>query len=71
MAVNFEIEKHIAKLGKSSRDGFTKELNLVSWNNRKPKYDIRPWDESHSLCQKGITLSDEEMEDLKTALSNL
>lgn len=68
--VKFEIVKHIALLSETSR-GWTKELNLVSWNNREPKYDIRDWDPSHEKMGKGVTLSNEEFDKLKEVLSSL
>ena len=39
--IKFEITKHLGVLSQSTK-GWTKELNLVSWNDREPKYDIRP-----------------------------
>ena len=48
--------------------GWTKELNLVSWNGAEPKYDVRQWSPDHSRMGKGISLSREEAEDLKTLL---
>ena len=68
--ISFEIEKEIAVLSERTKDGFQKELNLVSWNGRKAKYDIRSWDEHHEKMQKGITLSEEEIKNLKEALNN-
>lgn len=49
--------------------GWTKELNLVSWNNGAPKYDIRQWSPDHSKMGKGISLSREEAEELKKLLT--
>jgi hypothetical protein len=37
--IKFEIIKNIGVLSESSK-GWTKELNLVSWNERDPKYDL-------------------------------
>ena len=36
--LKFEITQHIAELGDNGR-GWTKEFNLVSWNDREPTYD--------------------------------
>lgn len=58
--VKFEIKEHIETLSSNER-GWTKELNLVSWNDNAPRYDIREWNEDHSRMGKGITLSREEM----------
>jgi hypothetical protein len=38
--IKFEITQHIGVLSESSK-GWTKELNLINWNGREPKYDIR------------------------------
>ena len=61
--LTFTIVKHIAVLS-VSKSGWKKELNLVSWNKREPKYDIREWDEEHKSMGKGITLSTEELDTL-------
>jgi hypothetical protein len=64
----YEIVEKIAVLSESSK-GWTKELNLISWNDRDPKYDIREWSPDGEKMGKGITLSNEEVAILKTALS--
>jgi len=66
----FEIVKKIGVLGESS-NGWKKEVNIISWNERKPKLDIRDWDESHERMGKGITLSREEAENLKELLKEM
>jgi len=63
----YEIVERIAVLSESTK-GWTKELNLISWNDRDPKYDIREWSPDGEKMGKGITLSDEEMAILKSAL---
>ena len=65
----FEIVETLAVLSESSK-GWTKELNLVSWNEREPKYDIREWAPDNSKMGKGITLSNEEAAVLKKALDS-
>lgn len=57
--IKFSITKKIGVLSESSK-GWHKELNLVSWNDRDPKYDIRDWDPDHQKMGKGITLTDDE-----------
>ena len=59
----------IAVLSESSK-GWTKELNLISWNDREPKYDIREWSPDGTKMGKGVTLSEEEVEVLKKALES-
>ena len=66
----YEITRQIAVLS-TNKSGWTKELNLVSWNGKEAKYDIREWAPGHEKMGKGITLSNEEMEELKKAIENL
>ena len=46
----------------SNDQGWTKELNIISWNDMAPKYDIRDWSPDHSKMGRGITLYASEME---------
>ena len=68
--IKFEIVKKIGVLSKSEK-GWAKELNLVSWNDREPKYDIRAWSPDGQTMRKGITLSKEELVTLKELLSKM
>lgn len=68
--IKFEIKGKIGVLSESSK-GWSKELNLISWNDKEAKYDIREWDPSHEKMGKGVTLSVEEMRKLKEMLNNL
>ena len=61
--IKYEIKKEIGVLTESNR-GWTKELNIISWNNAAPKMDIRDWAPEHEKMGKGITLSQEEAETL-------
>lgn len=47
---------------------FHKELNMVSWNDRDPVYDLRGWNEDHTEMTKGVTMSEEEYQELKNKL---
>jgi len=67
--VEYSIEKHLAILS-TSNSGWTKELNLISWNNRPAKFDIRDWAPEHVKMGKGVTLSDEEADSLISAILN-
>ncbi len=69
MEIKYEIVKSIGVLSISPK-GWRKELNLVSWNDREAKYDIREWSEDHSKMSKGITLSKEEILKLKELLND-
>ena len=65
--IKYEIVKNIAVLS-TSASGWSKELNLISWNDREPKYDLRDWSADHSKIGKGVTLSKEELLALKEFL---
>jgi hypothetical protein len=66
--IEFKVARRIAVLGPSGKD-WSMELNLVGWNGREPKLDIRTWDPSHERMGKGITLTREEAAKLKDALA--
>ena len=68
--ISFEIVEHIGVLSTGSK-GWTKELNLISWNGRAPKYDLREWSPEHDKIGKGVTLSKEELEALKDLLQKM
>ncbi|GMA48261.1 YdbC family protein [Tetragenococcus muriaticus] len=65
---SYEILEEIAVLSENAK-GWRKELNLVSWNGRPPKFDLRDWSPEHEKMGKGVTLSNEEFEALKQAVS--
>ena len=57
--IQYEIVKEIAVLSASDR-GYTKEINLISWNGKEPKYDVRSFSPNREKCGKGITLNADE-----------
>jgi hypothetical protein len=65
----FEIFEKLGPLSESTKTGWTKELNLVSWNEREPKFDIREWSPDHLRMGKGVTLTREEAASLAVLLS--
>ena len=65
--LKYEIKKSLGVIGEGTK-GWKKEVNLVSWNDRKPKLDIRDWDETHEKMGKGITLNEQEIRTLKDQL---
>ncbi|HHX62473.1 MAG TPA: hypothetical protein GX707_17445 [Epulopiscium sp.] len=68
--IKYEIKQNFGVLSESAK-GWTKELNMISWNDREPKYDLRDWDSKHEKMGKGITLSAEELKKLKEILNNM
>ena len=68
--IKYEIIKKIGLLS-TTGSGWAKELNLVSWNDREPKYDIREWSPDREKMGKGVTLSKEELLALKELLNTM
>lgn len=67
--IKYEIVEKIGVLSTTEK-GWSKELNLVSWNGREPKFDLRDWNEDHNKMGKGITLTKEEYDKLKDLLNS-
>ena len=68
--LKYEIVKSLGVLSESP-SGWTKELNLVSWNGREPKYDIREWAPEHTKMGKGVTMSGNEVILLRDLLNEV
>lgn len=62
--LKYEIKEYIGVLSENAK-GWKKELNLVSWSEHAPKYDIREWNEDHTRMGKGVTLSQDEFDNLR------
>ena len=60
----YEITEEIGVLSENAK-GWRKELNMVSWNDAEPKYDLRDWAPEHEKMGKGITMTEEEFQKLK------
>lgn len=62
--IKYEIIEEIGVLSENAK-GWRKEFNKISWNGAAPKYDIRDWAPGREKMGKGVTLSEEEMAELK------
>lgn len=65
--IKYDIVEEIGVLSENAK-GWRKELNLISWNGAKPKFDIRDWAPDHEKMGKGVTLSEEELATLKSII---
>lgn len=65
----FNIEKHIATLSGSEGE-VTKQVNLISWNDKAAVLDIRAWS-GKGKPYKGVTLSWSEAIALRDALNEM
>ncbi|MDD7730856.1 MAG: PC4/YdbC family ssDNA-binding protein [Ezakiella sp.] len=55
----------------NSKNGWTKEINIISWNGADGKVDIRSWSPDHSRMGKGISLTVEEFKALKELMDEI
>jgi len=67
---NYEVLKTIGTLSEAE-NGWKKELTVVRWNNREPKFDIRNWSPEKDRMGRGVTLTKEELLSLKQLLNHL
>jgi hypothetical protein len=65
--IAYEVLEKFGVLSESST-GWTKELRLMNWNNRGPRYDLREWSPGDKKASRGITLSLREMRALQELL---
>jgi hypothetical protein len=68
--IKFEIVQKLGALSKSA-SGWEKQLNLISWNDRDPKYDLRDWSPDGQTMGKGATLTKDELKALKELLNKM
>ena len=54
-----------------SQTGWTKEFNIVSWNEREPKYDIREWSPDRSKMSKGVSFTKDELLKLRELMAEV
>ena len=67
--MTLEVIKKIALIS-GSETGFRKELNIVSWNGREPKYDLRSWS-PEGIPLRGVTLTEDEAKELQKVLNDM
>ncbi|QKY71344.1 YdbC family protein [Lentibacillus sp. CBA3610] len=66
--VDWDVIEEIAVLHESQA-GWTKELNIISWNGAEPKYDVRWWNPDKTRLGKGFTFTADELSKLKTIIN--
>lgn len=67
--IKSEVVKEIGILS-TSKSNWNREVNIIRWNDGKPKLDIRDWAPEHERAGKGITLTSEEVAVLKELLAD-
>ena len=68
--IKYEITESLCVLSETSR-GWTREVNMISWNGREPKVDVRDWSPDHTKMSKGLTFTKEELVELTKIVSKL
>ena len=68
--IKFEIKEGLGSIAESAK-GWKKELNLISWNGKEAKYDLREWAPEHEKMGKGVTLTRDELKSLKEILNSM
>ncbi|WP_048600827.1 YdbC family protein [Rubeoparvulum massiliense] len=68
--IKFDIREAYGALSESAK-GWKKELNLISWNDKEPKYDLRDWSPEHEKMGKGVTMTAEELRKLRDILNGM
>lgn len=66
--IKYDIVEEVGVLSENAK-GWRKEINLISWNGAKPKYDLREWAPNHEKMGKGITMTKEEIDKLREILN--
>jgi len=70
----YEVKEHIDTIMVGFR-GFSKEVSIVKWNDKKPVFDIRAWRVSDrdglQYPLRGITFSKEEFIKLREILNSI
>ena len=49
--IKFEIKETLGAIAESAK-GWKKELNIISWNGKEAKYDLREWSPDHEKMGK-------------------
>ena len=68
--IKYEVVEKIGIVSEGN-NGWNKELNLISWNEREPVYDLRTWSPDHEKMGKGVTITAAEAKILRDMLSSL
>ena len=68
--IKYEITEHLGVISETSR-GWTREVNMISWNGREPKIDVRDWSPDHTKMSKGITFTVEEVKEFTKLVEKL
>lgn len=73
--IKYEVkEDYLIGVRKKNNGDEELRLRFMSWNDREPRYDIRPWfkdEDGKEKCAKGVALSGEELISLGEIIKKL
>lgn len=61
---NFKINEEIAVISKRESGGWSLELNVVTFNDKEAKYDLREWRNDHTQLRPGARFSESDLRPL-------
>ena len=61
--ISYKVIANVGTLAKYPT-GWSKEVNIVSWNEGPAKLDVRDWSPEHDKMSRGITLNADEVQRL-------
>lgn len=69
--IKFDVVKEFGVISENPKNGWSRELNLVSWNDREPKYELRDWSADKSKMNKGFSMTADEVKTLRDILNSI
>lgn len=69
-AIQCTLKHHLGKLRENEK-GWSREVNIISWEGAQSRLDIRDWSKSKDRSSKGITFTRAEVERLRAMLNIL
>ena len=68
--IKYTITEHLGVLSSNGRRSL--ELNMISWNDKPAKFDLRRWqsDAAGKIMNKGITFYEDEAHELYALLKS-
>ncbi|MBE7065972.1 MAG: hypothetical protein E7385_00290 [Ruminococcaceae bacterium] len=70
MKFKYVVKLRLGELSKG-KNGWSKQANIIKWNNGLFKLDIRDWNNDKQQMRRGVTLTKSEAERLISLLKNI
>lgn len=66
----YQLIRNIARV-ESEGSGSVLEVNLISWDDQPPVYDVRRWNSDHTKASVGVKVTVNELEAIIEAISDI